>query len=78
MDLRELGMSYLFTAAALSLAIQEREQLLREDPARGDLTVELRLLRAMRKDVREVGSYALHYRDRSFCRNGMCAAWPDR
>ena len=78
MELEELGMSYLSTAAALSLAIRERQRVLKEDPARGDLTVELRLLRAMRKDAREVGSYALHYRDRSYCRNGMCAAWPAR
>lgn len=78
MDLRELGLSYLSTAAGLSLAIQARERLLEEDPARGELVEELRLLRSMRKDVREVGSYALHYRDRSYCRNGMCAAWPAR
>ena len=42
MDLRELGLSYLSTAAGLTLAIQARERLLEENPARGELAEEIR------------------------------------
>ena len=78
MELEALGLACLRQAAVVTLAIRRREEALKADPDQPELADELRILRAMQKELREVGSYARHYRDRGYCRCGICAAWPDR
>jgi len=77
-SLKVLGYGYLEQAARVRLAIGElRARLPELDGAEAAMARdELRIMAAMLRDLREVAGYAIHYRDRSYCRNGMCAAWP--
>lgn len=77
-SLQMLGFSYLEQAARVRLSMRALEVRLPELKGVEAAVArdELRIMAGMLRDLREVGGYAIHYRDRRFCRNGMCAAWP--
>ena len=73
MELERLGMEYLETAARVSLALKRARA--GDGP---EAREERRILAGMLRELREVGGYAIHYRERGYCRNGIGAAWPER
>ena len=77
-SLSALGYEYLELAAQVRLAIKALEGRLPElEPSEVAAAREdLRIMGGMLRDLREVAGYAIHYRERGYCRNGMCAAWP--